>query len=187
MVLTVGERGFLLSNIIKSGILKNTFPFKSYSGDFKDITELWFFGTPIDCTNLERLFDYSTFFACLKICQEHKIKFVYASSYAVLYDDDLYSKVKSEHEEYIKANLKNYLILRIPRVYDKSRNAGLLKLLKENKVPGKDMKKEIQYITLPMFLNFIETCSNSKGIVNYPLSTENILTDTIENIKRIFT
>lgn len=186
MILTVGEKGFLLSNILKNDILKNTTPFQDFKGDFNTVSELWFFGTPIDTSNLERLFDYSTFFECLKVCQTFKIKMVYASSYAVLYDDDLYSKVKSEHEEYIKVNLRNYLILRIPRVYDRSRNAGLLKLLKNNKVPETDMHKEVEYITLPMFLNFIETSKDSKGIVNYPFTKDSICIDTIENIKRNF-
>jgi hypothetical protein len=185
-ILTVGEKGFLLSNILKNNILKNVISFNDFQGDFSTVSELWFFGTPIDSSNVERLCDYSTFFECLKVCQKFNIKMVYASSYAVLYDDDLYAKVKSEHEEYIRANLKNYLILRLPRIYDKTRNAGLMKLLKENKVPEKDMSKEVTYCTLNMFLDFIENVKSSKGIVNYPISKETVMIESIQQIKNRF-
>lgn len=185
-ILTVGEKGFLLSNILKNNILENTIPFKVFQGDFSTVSELWFFGTPIDASNVERLCDYSTFFECLKICQKYSIKMIYASSYAVMYDDNLYAKVKSEHEEYIRVNLKNYLILRLPRIYDKTRNAGLMKLLRENKVPKKDMQKEVTYCTLNMFLDFIENVKSSKGVVNYPISKETVLIESIQQIKNKF-
>lgn len=185
-ILTVGEKGFLLSNILKNNILENTIPFKDFQDDFSTVSELWFFGTPIDASNVERLCDYSTFFECLKVCQKYGIKMIYASSYAVMYDDNLYAKVKSEHEEYIRANLKNYLILRLPRIYDKTRNAGLMKLLRENKVPSKDMSREVTYCTLNMFLDFIENVKSSKGIVNYPISKETVLIDSIQQIKNKF-
>lgn len=118
MILTVGSNGYLLSEIIKSGIISDYCEVSKYKGDFKDVAELWYFGTAHDGANVERLYDNRMFFKCLDICQKHNIKMVYASCVSRRYIDNLYTKLKYEHEELIKANLRylNYCILKIPNI-----------------------------------------------------------------------
>ena len=71
-------------------------------------------------------------------------------------------------EEYIKNTYDNYIILRIPRVYDKKRNKGLMKKLKLNLVAEKDMGKKIEYTTLKNFIDQTLLVVNQRNIVyNY--------------------
>lgn len=168
MILTVGSSGYLLSNIL-STIREETVDLKDYRG--QHIDKIFYFGTPIDDSkqNVDRLLDFTAFDKCIKIAKKQNATFVYASSLAVEKDFSLYSNIKKQHELKIINEVFKYRIYRIPRVYSRSRNAGLIKALRDNIVPENDMHNKVQYITLLEFLNWFTQCElfGNYGIMRY--------------------
>jgi nucleoside-diphosphate-sugar epimerase len=172
---TGSERGFLGSNLkneingvnIDYGdILKdrnietkidNIFHFAGPSDDFDFANEEKTIKTIINGTiNL------------LNLARNKNAKFIFASTKGVKNPNNVYCYSKLLMEEYIKNNYDNYIILRIPRVYDKKRNKGLMKKLKLNLIPKEDMNKKIEYINLENFIKQTLIVVNQKNIVyNY--------------------
>jgi nucleoside-diphosphate-sugar epimerase len=115
----------------------------------------------------------------LRVAQENSAKFIFASTAGVEIPNNLYCCTKLCMEKYIVDNYDNYVILRIPRVYDRSRKKGLMKKLRRGEVPECDMDNVIEYITLESFLTQTISALEHKNIIyNY----SDIQYDTIKNI-----
>ena len=172
---TGAERGFLASNL-KNKIkgtninygdilenkniqykIDNIFHFAGPSDDFDFANEEKTIKTIINGTiNL------------LNLAKKKNAKFIFASTKGADKPNNVYCHSKLLMEEYIKNNYDNYIILRIPRVYDKKRNKGLMKKLKLNLVAEKDMGKKIEYTTLKNFIDQTLLVVNQRNIVyNY--------------------
>jgi len=138
MIEITGKYGFLMSNLIE-GIIESDvndvllhFAFPSDSDDFKD-TE-----------NMRNIMKYSM--KLFDEAMEKGYKIIFASSEAVLHEDTWYSVNKKALEYYIK-DYPNHLILRIPRVYGKDRNKGLIKKLKNGTFKG-DKNQVLEYMDI---------------------------------------
>lgn len=113
-------------------------------------------------------------------------KFVFASSLAVETPKDvdyIYGNCKLAMENYISSTHNNYLILRIPRVYDKSRKKGLMKQLRESTVPEEDYDKKINFLTLT---DFLQQTIQHMSCVNSIVSYNNTKTKTIKEISNLY-
>ena len=122
----------------------------------------------------------------LNLANKTKSKFIFASTMGI-YDKDVtyaYGNCKLAMENYITNTNDNYVILRIPRVYDKSKVKGLMKQLRLNLVPEKDMDKQIEFLSLTNFIKQSLEIGNQRNIVyNY----DNLYCETISNIKKLYT
>jgi nucleoside-diphosphate-sugar epimerase len=115
----------------------------------------------------------------LRVAKRNHAKFIFASTVGVENPNNVYCYSKLLMEQYIIDNYDDYIILRIPRVYDKSRKKGLMKKLHLGHVSKNDMSNVIEYITLTSFLEQTITALNHKNIIyNY----NNIQSDTIKEI-----
>lgn len=103
----------------------------------------------------------------LEIAIENDAFFVYASSQAVAEQTDLYGKLKFEAEQIIKANHLKHNILRIPRVYSKDKNKGLIGKLKESLVSDIDKDKIIEFILIEDFIKYTLKHLTKRGISEY--------------------
>ena len=120
----------------------------------------------------------------LKIAKNYKAKFIFASTKGVEEPNNVYCYSKLLMEKYIQENYDNWVILRIPRVYDKSRKKGLMKKLRLNLVSEKDMNNKIEFLTLDKFINQTLTVDKQRNIVyNY----KDLYCNTIKNIKKLYT
>ena len=128
-----------------------------YTDDFH------FYYTPIDCRNLKDFcrFLSSTLFLLLMTINNRKI--IYYSSEAVTKEKSIYSWFKSLHELILRPQ---DLILRIPRVYSKDRNKGLIKSLRDGNFIG-NKNQLIEYITDKDFREFFIKNVYTHGIVHY--------------------
>ena len=176
MFIAFGEKGYLLSNILKRLDVSN----------IKDNLCL-FFMTPIDIKNEEDEIRYLNSQMVLdhavELCQNYNLKLIYASSLAVEFEDSKYTEFKRRDETYIQCHLNKYAIFRIPRVYSPDRNKGLIYQLKNNQVPLKDYKNKVSFITLDEFILWFFNNINKLGMVRY---NGLVHTLTIEQIKSIF-
>lgn len=138
-----------------------------------------FYYTPIDCKTFSdfRKFIGSTILLALMTISNRRI--VYYSSEAVTEEKGLYSFFKKIHERLLR---KSDLILRIPRVYSKDRNKGLIKILKDKKYKGSKNTK-IKYITDSDFRDFYLRNLDKEGIVKYD-STYRV--NTVKEIEELF-
>ena len=176
MFIAFGEKGYLLSNILKRLDLKNV------KNDL-----CFFFMTPIDIKNEKDenryLNSQMALDHAIMLCQKYNLKLIYASSLAAKFEDNEYEKFKRKDENYIQCELNNYAIFRIPRVYSSDRRKGLIYQLKNDQIPLNDYKNKVSFITLDEFLFWFLNNINKLGMVEY----KNILhTLTIEQIKSIF-
>lgn len=174
-----GKKSYLLSNLLMDLKLSNELHLLD--------NFCLFFMTPISIENNNDLNKYNDSQLKLKeailLCNENNLKFLYASSEAILKENSIYSRKKIEDEQCIKKYLNNYIVFRIPRVYSQNRNKGLIYKIKNNLIPEKDYLKKVEYITLNEFINWIKSSLNLNGIINYPFEKHN---DSIKNIKNIF-
>jgi nucleoside-diphosphate-sugar epimerase len=119
----------------------------------------------------------------LRVAQENRAKFIFASTVGVEVPNNVYCYAKLCMEKYIVDNYDNYVILRIPRVYDRSRKKGLMKKLRCGEVPKCDMNNIVQYIDLQSFLTqTLGALKHKNTIYNY----SDIQRDTIKNIHNKF-
>lgn len=154
MIKVTGESGFLLSNL---------------DIDFSDYVVQ--FGSPIDSSTFLNRFKLVSSVAdtleFIKVSNRFNKKLIFASSVAVLWGSDLYADCKREQENLITAECNNYLIYRIPRVYDKTRKAGLMKTIRENRITNPD--KELEFITLSEFRDWVkQTIHLQNQILEFP-------------------
>ena len=161
-ILVTGESGYLATALIKQ--LKNN-NIISFNGDvreykaFSNIDMVLHFASPSDGFEFkDKQRTASTIIKgtvnLLEVAKYNDAKFVFASTMGVYRPaiDDIYCTCKLAMENYIKSVYNNYIVLRIPRVYSKCRQKGLMRQIKENLIPERDMKKRIEFITLSDFI-----------------------------------
>lgn len=192
-VFTGAEKGFLGSNLKKEingwnvdygdilvdnfylpSKIDNIFHFAGPSDDFDFADETKTIQTIINGT-----------INVLNLAKKNNSKFIFASTLGVeTPTENIYCTSKFLIEEYIKNNYDNWVILRIPRVYDKNRNKGLMKKIRLNYISDEDLNKKIEYITLNGFLSQTLEVVNKRNIIyNYI----NLKCETITNIKKLYT
>jgi len=192
-VFTGAEKGFLGSNLKKEingwnvdygdilvdnfylpSKIDNVFHFAGPSDDFDFADEAKTIQTIINGT-----------INVLNLAKKNNSKFIFASTLGVeTPTENIYCMSKFLIEEYIKNNYDNWIILRIPRVYDRTRNKGLMKKLRLDLVPQKDMTNQIEFLTLFDFIEQTLKVVNERNIVyNY----NNLRFDSIKNIKKLYT
>lgn len=117
----------------------------------------------------------------LNLARKTKSKFIFASTMGV-YEKDLYynyGNCKLSMENYIMNTYKEYIILRIPRVYDKSKIKGLMKQLRRGTVKESDLNNIVNFIYIDEFIDqTLKYINNKNGVYEYI----NIQQDTIRNI-----
>ena len=120
----------------------------------------------------------------LEIAKKNKAKFIFASTKGVENPNNVYCYSKLLMEKYLQKNYDNWVILRIPRVYDKTRKKGLMKKLRLNLVSNEDMNNKIKFLTLDKFIEQTLKVDNQRNIVyNY----KDLYCNTIKNIKKLYT
>lgn len=123
----------------------------------------------------------------IELSKQLDCKFVYSSTKAVCFEKDTtdyYANCKLAMENYISVTHGNYLNLRIPRVYDKSKTKGLMRQLRENIVPESDYDKIIDHITINEFLK--QTKYAIVSLRNTTYTYNNIIEKTIRDIKGLY-
>jgi nucleoside-diphosphate-sugar epimerase len=208
--LITGGKGFLLSNFIDflklyfrhviyfEGDISNSEQYSKIKKNYKHIDCIIHFASPsdkIDFQNKNKVHDtmLTGSMHLIELAKFYQSKFIFASSMAVENITDLhtpYGAYKLAIEQYIIDSNLNYLILRIPRVYDASRNKGLIKQLKDNSIPSKDYTKIVHdIISLPDFISSTKYTFKTflfndyqKRIFNY----QNLENLSIEQIKNKF-
>ena len=117
----------------------------------------------------------------LNLARKTKSKFIFASTMGV-YEKNLYynyGNCKLSMENYIINTYKEYIILRIPRVYDKSKIKGLMKQLRRGTVKESDLNNIVNFIYIDEFIDqTLKYINNKNGVYEYI----NIQQDTIRNI-----
>ena len=119
----------------------------------------------------------------LNLASKLNAKFVFASTLGVtVHDpDNIYTTTKLAMEHYIVNTYNNYVILRIPRVYDKTRKKGLMRKIRNNLISDSDMNKTVDYITLDCFVEQTKhALSLCNSIYNYNITYNK----TIKDIKK---
>ena len=189
---TGSEKGFLGSNIkkrvkgssINSGDVLEENIFLS-----KKFDKVYHFAGPsddFDFKNTKKTIETITIgtMNMLEIAKNNKSKFIFASTKGVENPNNIYCYSKLLMEKYIQENYDNWVILRIPRVYDKTRKKGLMKKLRLNLVSNKDMDNKIEFLTLDKFIEQTLKVDNQRNIVyNY----KDLYCNTIKNIKKLYT
>lgn len=122
----------------------------------------------------------------LRLAKKHKSKFVYASTLAVEFEKNTtyhYANCKLAMENYITSTYDDYIILRIPRVYDRSKVKGLMRRLRAGIVPVEDFTNQVHYLTVDLFIK-----QTVAGICkrNCTIEYNGLKTSSIAHIKRIF-
>ena len=166
-----GLNGFLLSNI---GI--------EAASQF-DADVLLAFGCPASeepCRLAESILTTSDM---IRLAIITKKKLAFASSQGAKYLTTPYEIQKRALEDCIQTLVPSACILRIPRVYDRSRSTGLIQKLKESKVPEKDMLNKTEFITLEQFKEWFFNSITKEGIVEY---TGPMYKMTLKDIKQFF-
>lgn len=189
---TGAEKGFLGSNIKKNvkgvnlhygNILKKNIFLR------KKCNNIYHFAGPsddFDFKNSKKTVETITIgtINMLELAKKNKAKFIFASTKGVENPNNIYCYSKLLMEKYIQDNYDNWVILRIPRVYDRTRNKGLMKKLRLDLVPQKDMTNQIEFLTLFDFIEQTLEVVNERNIVyNY----KDLHCDTIANIKKLYT
>ena len=163
-IIVTGDKGYLASNIIQT--LNKHNEIVSYGGDVRiykqheNIDVIIHFASPSDIydfTDQKRTVTtiVDGTINMLKVAAENSAKLIYASTmgvYSTVMSNDCYSTCKLAMEHYIKGTYNNYIILRIPRVYSKCRKKGLMRQIRDNIIPEKDMDNNIEYITIEDFI-----------------------------------
>ena len=189
---TGSEKGFLGSNIKKNvkgvnlhygNILKKNIFLR------KKCNNIYHFAGPsddFDFKNSKKTVETITIgtINMLELARKNKAKFIFASTKGVENPNNIYCYSKLLMEKYIQDNYDNWVILRIPRVYDKTRKKGLMKKLRLNMVIDDDMLIKIEYLTLNSFIKQTLKVVNQCNVI-YNYSDTNV--STIYEIKDLYT
>jgi len=184
-VYVTGENGFLLKNLLPE--LKEYNIFKSNKklnkinkNDLKNIDILLHFASPSESDEFKNIIkttetiilDSLNLFNNL----QKNTKIIYASSEGAKYPKNIYELSKNFIENYLiqNYNKEKYLILRIPRVYGKNRNKGLIKKLKNNSFKG-NKNKLIEYMDINDWVKETLNVFNYNGIYEYKNKSKNII------------
>lgn len=180
---TLGLHGFLLKKYSKkSNFISISKDYKIFYENFKENQCILDFGCRcIDDFNYSLKCSLDNTYELIDICHKYNLKYIFASSYGIFDPKNTYDHVK-EFQEKIIQSLDNYLIIRIPRVYDKSRFSGLMKFLRENSIYE---DKEIEYCTLKYFHEQFENILKYDmiGMINLKTNKK----DLISTIKKLYT
>ena len=196
-ILTTGGKGYLCSNLC------NAIPgeYEHLSYDVRGINDVMIpehdsilhFACPSDRDGFQdkkRLVTTIIDGTCnlVNISNKFGSKLIFASSKSVERDPekyasyiDVYADLKLAMEHYIQAVCKKYVILRIPRVYSPCRDKGLMKCIKNNEIPPRDMDNIVEYITLDNFVNQTKLMLHEENVIcNYTITKK----ETIRDITR---
>ena len=184
-VLISGKNGFLMKNIIKdynwevSSLI--------HCGKHNDQELVLHFASPSDSEGFKetsRLVEANLLLtiAAVEESNRNKCKLVFASSMAVQEEKSEYSSLKEAAELYIKTYCKDYVILRIPRVYGKDRTKGLMKKIKDGIVDNY-LDEVVQYIDIEDFKEFFKDSLGKNGIITYD---KEFRKNTIKEIKDLY-
>ena len=184
--LVTGSRGFLCGHLCQ--YLDDPIDYGNVLNYYKisHIDSVYHFAGPsddYDFADSEKTLDTIINGTCnmLRVAQENNAKFIFASTAGAQAPNNLYCYAKLCMEKYIVDNYDNYVILRIPRVYDRSRKKGLMKKLRRGEVPERDMNNVVEYITLESFLmQTLEILFHKNIVYNYT----NIQVNTIRDISQ---
>lgn len=158
-VYALGLRGFLLSHY------RDTFIDASDGYCVKDLPYTEGIFVDFGCKCLDD-FNYSLKCAldntCVihDLCLKHKMRYTFASSYAVFAPKNTYGFIKAWQEKVV-VSVPKHTILRIPAVYDRTRKAGLMAYLKTHEVYA---DKVLDFCTLDCFHEQFEMLYNRSGI-----------------------
>lgn len=170
-IITTGHRGYLLTNILpEMNIINYRGYHKNYT--FSNTDMILHFASPSDSEGFKdekRLYDANITLTTelIELAKKLNCKLVFASTMGVHNPNNLYCILKLQAEELIKNNLKDYLIIRIPRVYSKYRDKGLIKDIKNNVIPEEDYNKVVQFADLRDFKEFFDNILNYRGVIDY--------------------
>lgn len=166
-ILMTGSEGYLGSAL--SAKLKRRNTVTPFIGDVRSrvispneyletVDMLIHFASPIDNTDPQKT--ASTIIEgtvnMVWLAQKLNARFIYASTLGVEHEhelDDTYITCKLAMENYVRSVYNRHMILRIPRVYSKCRDNGLMSKLRNNKVPKHHMNNQVEYMTLDEFVN----------------------------------
>lgn len=191
-VLVSGRNGFLMRNTLpvlkeKYEIIEFNYNQYSFNG-YTDIDLILHFASPSDSNDFQdkrnmafAMVDLTQIM--IKIAKENNCKFIFASSMSAQFLEDDYGIYKKAMEQYIQALLKDYLILRIPRVYGKDRNKGLMRKIRQGLIPNNEMNNIIEYIDIEDFKVWFNQNLNKNGILYY---SNEFRTNTIKEIGEIY-
>jgi len=188
---TGAERGFLGSNIAKN-IKGVNFKYGNILQENvileNNFNNIYHFAGPsddFDFKNSKKTIETITIgtINMLEIAKKNKAKFIFASTKGVEQPNNIYCYSKLLMEKYIQENYDNWIILRIPRVYNKTRKKGLMKKLRLNLVPEDHMNNKIEFLTLDSFIEQTLRVDNQRNIVyNY----RDLYCKTIKSIKKLY-
>mgnify|MGYP003631502841 FL=1 len=188
-IFTGAERGFLGGNLKKQTRGINIDYGNILQYNYNSCNNLFHFAGPsddFDFHNSEKVVDtiVNGTINMVRLAQQSNAKLIFASTKGVELPENIYCYSKLLMEKYIQDNYDNWVILRIPRVYDKMRKKGLMKKLRLGMVSEVNMFKKIQYITLDSFINQTLKVVNQRNIIyNY----NNTRVNTIREIKDLYT
>ncbi len=188
MIYCTGYNGFLLSSFRKFrtdlkfyNIINDDYSIKKFS--LEDDDYIFDFGFPIsDEFNVKMSIATKNTIELVKKCSSTNAKYIYASSKGAKNPVTVYDHFKFANEQVIKNFVKDYLIVRIPRVYARNRKNGLIQSLRNNSVKPWDFHRTIEYSTLDNFLIEFYSVLDNSGIVELHENRKN----TIQEIKEIF-
>lgn len=188
MIYCTGYNGFLLSSFREfrsdlkfQNITNDDYSIKKFS--LKDNDYIFDFGFPIsDEFDIKMSIATKNTIELVKKCSLTNAKYIYASSKGVNNPITIYDHFKFANEQVVKNFLKNYLIVRIPRVYARNRKNGLMQSLRSSSVRYCDFFRIIEYSTLDNFLVQFDLALDNSGIVELEENKKN----TIQEIKEIF-
>ena len=186
--LVTGSRGFLCGHLCKH--LTNPLDYGDVLRyyDIDHINSVYHFAGPsddYDFKNIEKTIDtiVNGTHNMLRVAKRNNGKFIFASTVGAESPNNVYCYGKRLMEQYIVDNYDDYVILRIPRVYDRSRKKGLMKKLRLDHVSENDMSNIVDYITLNSFLEQTLSIIGHKNIIyNY----DNIQSNSIREIRDKF-
>lgn len=183
-VLVSGHSGFLLRNTLKD-LNWNIIDYNEFQ-EYSDIDLILHFASPTDSYDFEdkekmarSMIDYSL--KIIDVSIRNNCKIIFASSMAAEFLEDDYGIYKKSIEQYIMGVNKNNLILRIPRVYGKDKQKGLMKKIKLNNIDNWD--KVIEYIDIIDFKDWFMSILNKTGIQYF---NNEYRMNTIKELKEIY-
>ena len=181
-----GSKGFLFSGIKQYLNIKETNKniVDITEDDMKDCDILIHFASPSDSEDFK---DAQKMRDMLKgsinvfdIAMKNNIKIIFASSMAAENPENTYGYFKKALELYLEG-YDNKLILRIPRVYGKNRNKGLIKRLKSKTFEG-TKNKSLDFMDIEDWVKETISILHKTGFYEY----NNLQTKTIMEIERIY-
>ncbi|MAF36188.1 hypothetical protein CL622_03665 [archaeon] len=194
-ILVTGEYGFLASALIDSLTkIHNLIMYDHdvrYYKSFENIDIILHFASPsdrVEFTNREKVTTtiIDGTINMVNIAKENNAVLVFASTMGVYtYDiDDVYCSCKRAMEHYILSTCDRYVILRIPRVYHKTRDKGLMRLLRTGNVSEEQMCNNVEFLDLSEFTK--QTVRALRDNTNQIFEYNNMQNKSVQEIKELY-